>query len=277
MLDHLEALEALEKYKTITAAGTALRLTQSAVSKRLASLETYYGKKLIEKRGRLVILTEAGRILIAKGTPLMRELKELLKHPEPKAQKHLTIGVSESILSSWGAEFLTSRGIRLGIELIFHTHRSPVVVDKVASGDYDLGVCAGKVNQASGLITKPIRNEEMVVIPMGKSAHKPRFRENFPIISIERSSATWKAIAEQTKAQSLRITHEVESFFAVAQLSKAGFGHGLVPIGVAQTFGYNSSQVLSFKPKISRPIQYVYKKSRGQSEPLLLFLTETYE
>ncbi|GIS97748.1 MAG: hypothetical protein CM1200mP24_10320 [Gammaproteobacteria bacterium] len=37
----------------------------------------------------------------------------------------------------------------------------------------------------------------------------------------------------------------MESFFAVAQMAVAGFGHGLVPIGVAQTLGLDKKKLIS--------------------------------
>jgi DNA-binding transcriptional LysR family regulator len=62
-LGRLRALHAVASYKTVLAAGDALHCTPSAVSQQLAKLERETGANLVEKDGRGLRLTEAGRIL----------------------------------------------------------------------------------------------------------------------------------------------------------------------------------------------------------------------
>ncbi|MFI5897219.1 LysR substrate-binding domain-containing protein [Actinoplanes sp. NPDC051513] len=62
-LGRLRALHAVASYKTVLAAGEALHCTPSAVSQQLAKLERETGATLVEKDGRGLRLTEAGRIL----------------------------------------------------------------------------------------------------------------------------------------------------------------------------------------------------------------------
>ena len=47
MIENLETLIALSKAGTMMEASTALRISQSAVSKRIAALERYYDRDLI--------------------------------------------------------------------------------------------------------------------------------------------------------------------------------------------------------------------------------------
>ena len=56
MVEGIEALLALERTGTISEAAAQLRLTQSAVSKRLQSLENELKIKIIEPDGRRVRL-----------------------------------------------------------------------------------------------------------------------------------------------------------------------------------------------------------------------------
>lgn len=62
-LGRLRALHAVASYKTVLAAGEALHCTPSAVSQQLAKLERETGATLVEKNGRGLRLTEAGRLL----------------------------------------------------------------------------------------------------------------------------------------------------------------------------------------------------------------------
>ncbi len=71
MIENLETLLALSRTGTMLEAATDLRISQSAVSKRLATLEKYYDRKLIQKKGRRVELTQHGKKLVDKIAPVL--------------------------------------------------------------------------------------------------------------------------------------------------------------------------------------------------------------
>ena len=61
----------------------------------------------------------------------------------------------------------------------------------------------------------------------------------------------------------------LESFFSVAQMALAGFGHGLVPIGVARTLGAPAGQLIRLgRQGLNRPVRFVARKSMF-SRPLV--------
>ena len=61
----------------------------------------------------------------------------------------------------------------------------------------------------------------------------------------------------------------LESFFSVAQMALAGFGHGLVPVGVARTLGIDMKQLRSLGDEgLNRPVRFVARKSMF-SRPLV--------
>ena len=62
-LGRLRALDAVATYGTVLAAADALRCTPSAVSQQLAKLERETRSALVEKDGRRLRLTDAGRVL----------------------------------------------------------------------------------------------------------------------------------------------------------------------------------------------------------------------
>ena len=54
----------------------------------------------------------------------------------------------------------------------------------------------------------------------------------------------------------------LESFFTAAQMAIAGFGHGLVPAGVARTLGVPDSDVVPLAGEgLNRPVRFVARKS----------------
>ncbi|MFE0020162.1 LysR family transcriptional regulator [Amycolatopsis sp. NPDC059021] len=70
----LRLLHELAHYGTIAATAEALRLTGPAVSQQLAALEREAGAPLLEKRGRGLVLTAAGRLLVSHADVILGEV-----------------------------------------------------------------------------------------------------------------------------------------------------------------------------------------------------------
>jgi DNA-binding transcriptional LysR family regulator len=75
-LGRLRALHAVASYRTVIAASDALHCTPSAVSQQLAKLERETGTALVEKDGRRLRLTEAGRVLAAHAERVLATVDE---------------------------------------------------------------------------------------------------------------------------------------------------------------------------------------------------------
>ena len=76
MLDvtRLRVLVAVERYGSVTAAARALNYAQPSVSHHLARLEAETGIKLIERAGRGIALTAAGRLLAERAAEVIGRL-----------------------------------------------------------------------------------------------------------------------------------------------------------------------------------------------------------
>src|ERR1700755_2067072 len=72
----LRALDAVASYGTVLAASAALHCTPSAVSQQIGKLERETGATLVEKDGRRIRLTEAGRVLAAHAGKVLAALDE---------------------------------------------------------------------------------------------------------------------------------------------------------------------------------------------------------
>ena len=70
-LHRLKVLRELDARGTVHGAARALDYTPSAISQQLAVLEREAGAKLLERSGRNVRLTEAGRVLVRHATSLL--------------------------------------------------------------------------------------------------------------------------------------------------------------------------------------------------------------
>ena len=263
MIENLETLLALSRTGTMLEASTELRVSQSAVSKRIAVLEKYYARKLIQKKGRRVELTQHGQQLVDKISPILSELRDLFVDDMNASKGELIIGVSEAILSSWGPKtFIQVQSEMPEAHFVFHTHRTPVVLDRIRSGEFMAGVCTGSDNHDTDLQSEVLFHEPMVIIPSALEKLKWPQQDSLDVITIEDYSGAWRSFKDEAARLKIKRSVSLESFFSVAQMAIAGFGHGLVPIGVAQTLKVPDDCLINLSQSgLSRPVRFVARKS----------------
>ncbi|MGC9418005.1 MAG: LysR family transcriptional regulator [Rhodovulum sp.] len=76
-LHHLRLFRAVARDGTLTGAARALNLSQSALSTQIKTLESSLGHDLFERRGRGLVLTEAGRIALDHAESIFRMAEDL--------------------------------------------------------------------------------------------------------------------------------------------------------------------------------------------------------
>ncbi len=270
MVENLETLITLSRTGTMLETATVLKISQSAVSKRISALERHYDRPLVERYGRRVVLTAHGTRLVERVTPLVAELRSVFLE-EPTLQRgKVILGVSEAILASWApALFARVRAALPELEFEFHAQRSPVVLDRIRSGEYMVGLCTGSAAADTDLVSEVLRLEPMVIVPSALGRCDYPAEEDLPVITIESRSGAWASIEEDMRRLGLRRQTSLESFFAAAQMALAGFGHGLVPRGVARTLGVPASKCIDMgRLGLNRPVRFVARKSMF-SRPLI--------
>lgn len=249
MFDGIEALRALDETGTTGRAAVRLRVSQSAVSKRIHALEARLGRQLVEPVGRRVQLTPEGRLLLDEAAPLLRRLAELLE-ADP-APGRLRVAASHSLLASWLPAVLVVAASAAHVELELRVHRGPAVLEWLRSGELELAVCAEGDTDAS-LEVVPLGAEPMVIVPSGLVPFRPT--GVVPVITVEPHSLTWAALAPRIARRArawgwtVEPTRTLESFPAVVQLARAGFGHGLVPLPLALGAGIPAEACVPFPP-----------------------------
>ncbi len=279
MLDHIETLATLADVGTMTRAATYLRLTQSSVSKRIAALEREVGRKLIEPQGRGVRLTPDGQRLLERTAPLIASLRAALREESEHEAGRLTIGVSESILASWGPQLLKQvQNIMPELDLDLNAHRSPVAVEHVRSGEYALALCAGISEEAPDLQAHILLEENMVIVPSHLKPLHLKSGDTVSLLTIEKGSATWGCLERRIRRLQKRwkikveVEQTLQSFTCIVQMACGGFGHGLVPIGVARAMGVQPKNMIALPaPGLTRPISLV-----GRGTTLALPLVQRF-
>ncbi len=99
-LDALQAFAEVARQGSFSGAATRLFLTQPAVSKRIAGLEKELDRRLFDRIGRRIALTEAGRILLPAAERLLAdaaELKRQVSNLAGQVSGPLALGTSHHI------------------------------------------------------------------------------------------------------------------------------------------------------------------------------------
>ncbi len=264
MLDGIEALIALEKFGTVSEAATRLRLTQSAVSKRLQALQQSVGFRIVEPDGRRIRMTSQGINFLERARPLVAELRGLTAPVESGSLSSFSLALADSIAASWGPA-VVRRALqslpRINVEL--HAHRSVLLIESVRLGRYHIGLCTDPP-AARDLIHYPVVEEPLVLI---FSALGNKVQKNLPVISIEPGSATWRAVEPLIKQHHPELLKRqiipVESFSAAVQMVKAGFGDGLAPLGLVMEMGLHR-KCYRVLPAIKRNVSLLTRKTIHQ-------------
>lgn len=280
MLEGIEALIALERTGTISEAAAQLRLTQSAVTKRLQALQNEVSFKLIEPDGRRVKLTQQAQDFLLRARPLVTELKNLKQLKPENGITRYSIALADSIAATWGPKLIkqASRKIK-NIEFDLHVHRSTLVEENVKLGRYDLGLCISLSTASSGNLFSTRITEEPLVFVYNKF-DEDAAAETSKVITIEKNSGTWRNMEDRllrnSKVKSADFVY-VESFAAISQMVKEGFGNGIIPLGLAQHLNIPKKGFTTFSPAISREIKLISRKSIATQEPIQEFTKQLTE
>lgn len=160
---NLAAFEAFVKVMetgSISLAAEQLFITQPAVTKRIHSLEDYFGVKLFESAGRGIQATHAAHSLLPKVKNWLNELGDIqhtLSHEQTQIQGRLTIGTSHHIglhhlphhLKQYVQQFPD-------VTLDVHFVDSEQAHEQVLNGDLELAF----------LTLPPVGDERLKYIPM---------------------------------------------------------------------------------------------------------------
>lgn len=121
---HLRYFRAIAHEGSLTRAAKHLKLSQSALSVQLRTLESSLGHPLFERRSKSLVLTEAGRIALEYADSIFRsgeELVDLLRHRTSRSRSLLRVGATSNLSRNFQMSFLRPLTTREDVELIVHS------------------------------------------------------------------------------------------------------------------------------------------------------------
>jgi len=157
--DQLVTFLQVAKLASFSRAGQKVFRSQSAVSAQIRQLEEEYGDKLLDRSGKSVRLTPAGRVLFAYAERLLSLRDEsLLAVADQGAtpRGNLLIGANEAtclyVLPEVFAEYCR---LYPGVQISIYRNFSYKIIEKLENGSIDVGI-----------ITLPIKSPSLKVHPI---------------------------------------------------------------------------------------------------------------
>lgn len=122
-LHHLRLFRAVASDGTLTGAARGLNLSQSALSTQLRTLEAALGQNLFERRGRGLVLTEAGRIALDHAEAIFRTADDLTAtlRETGRARRALRVGALATLSRNFQMQFLRPLIGRPDVEVVLRS------------------------------------------------------------------------------------------------------------------------------------------------------------
>jgi DNA-binding transcriptional LysR family regulator len=210
----LQAFVAVVERKSFSRAAEQLGLTQPAVSLQIRSLEKRFGRQLLDRSGRRVEPTEAGRRLYRRAQRLLALEEQLVEDvaAETNGELHgrLEIGASTGpgggVVPLLLCEFqLRNPGVEISLA-VFDTQR---VVELVADRELELGV-VGAARRHRSVVFEPFFRDEVVLVCApghrfaGKRLSLEQLREE-PHIVMQEGAGVRQVIEDELREAGVRL------------------------------------------------------------------------
>ncbi|PYM81728.1 MAG: LysR family transcriptional regulator [Candidatus Rokuibacteriota bacterium] len=241
-LRQLEVFQAIARNRSFSLAAKRIHLSQPTLSEHVRELEEELGHRLFVRKGRVTLLSEAGRVFetyAARVAATVADGRRALDELDGLRKGSLVIGSSTTpgiyLLPRVVGAF---RVRHPGIDLRLDIANSREIEDRVRANELDLGVvgghelAAGEECLAAGLV-----DELVLVVPRGhrwarQRAVSPSRLAEEPLLLREDGSAT-RRVTEQALAQAgVRFTPGMQLGHteAIKQAVSAGLGVAFVSV-----------------------------------------------
>lgn len=189
-LEQLRIFVAVAEREHMTRAAQDLRLTQSATSAAISSLESRYATRLFDRVGRRIVLTDAGKLFLVEAKAVLAKsaaAELVLADLAGLKVGSLNLAASQTVGNYWLPAFLQSfREIYPGIRVSLAMGNTETVAAMVRTGEASLGFVEGDVDQ-EGLSVSSIADDEMVLI----APPDHRWRNRVGSEKLDVKSARW--------------------------------------------------------------------------------------
>ncbi|MAC80046.1 MAG: LysR family transcriptional regulator [Rhodobacteraceae bacterium] len=236
-LPSLTVFEASARHGSFTRAAEELNMSQSAVSKRIATLEDWLGTRLFERVRQRIVLTEAGRHYLGR----IREALEIMEEATMETLAFRPGGVTLNIatLPSFGNHWLLPR-------IAAFARQYPEISLNVTSRQWPFDMVQENIDAAifysvaswPGGPSDRLFGEEMIPVcrPGLIDPEDAAALDKLPLLHHRARPRDWQHWLEQgglNASQSFRGSR-FETFDMIIRGARHGLGVGLIPTFMAQ-------------------------------------------
>lgn len=238
---NLKAFIAVAELASFSLAGEQLHLTQPAVSKRIATLESHLECRLFDRIGRTVRLTESGQALLPRAQKILqsvRDTQQAIHNLSGSISGKLRLATSHHIglhhlpiiLRRFTADFPE-------VELELGFMDSEQAYEAVHRGDAELAVVTLAPSQPPDIETLPIWQDPLsvVVSPQHPLAHNQKISieelANLPAILPDLNTYTGQLIQKLFAQKNLKLNLSMATNYleTIKMMVSIGLGWSILP------------------------------------------------
>jgi len=282
-LINLEAFIKVAEKKSFSKSAESLHVTQPAVSKRIAALESELSLKLFDRIGKTVLLTEAGRTLLPSAIKIHAEIDHIgdqIDGFNNVVRGRLTVACCQFVCTELmvpALKRITDQYPEVEISPTFLTAEQ--AIKKIEGGRVDICLCS--------LSSELARNEHLKHIELWKDKLCIVVEQQHPLA--RKDSVQWQDLTQYTgifprKPSTIRTMfdrtlsqHQInaveylegENFTSMRSLVSAGLGWSFLPQNQVRD-GLKELEIPDFS--LQRTVALVYSADRTLSRAAELFV-----
>jgi DNA-binding transcriptional LysR family regulator len=238
-LHQLEAFVAVATFRSFHRAAEALYLSQPAVSARIQALERALGKRLFEREGRTVRLTEAGEALLPyaeRAIQAVAEGQHAVQQTTSRAAGPLTLAAVPTICTYLLPEAMKRfRQEHADCKVLIRTGHSREVLQMVLNEEAEIGLARSLAHPQVETIHLARDPFVLVVYPRHRFVRSGRATleevASEPLVFYDRGSSDWTLLTAAFRKQALlpNVVLELDTIEAAKKMVERGVGISLLP------------------------------------------------
>lgn len=238
---NLQAFAKTAACASFSLAAQQLHLTQPAISKRIAALETELGVRLFDRIGRKVSLTEAGRTLLPRARRILAEVEDsrrALSNLSGKVSGVLTLATSHHIGLHRLPPLLREFAARYPqVQLDMRFTDSELACAAVGRGEAELGIVTLPPCTEPPLICTPVWVDPLAIVvnrehPLARASQvQPAELGGYPAILPGEITFTRRIVADflDTHGVSLKVAFSTNYLETIKMMVAVGLGWSVLP------------------------------------------------
>ncbi len=283
--DQLVTFLEVAKLGSFSRAGQKVFRSQSAVSAQIRQLEQEYGDRLLDRSGKVVTLTPAGRVLFAYGERLLKLRDEsLLAVADQGATPRgtLVIGANEAtclyVLPEVFAEYCR---LYPGVQISIYRNFSYKIIEKLENGQIDVGIVTLPVKSPSLKVHAIFKDQLMLMVspqsPLAKHKLVPVSEIAKHPLLLPKTGYTRQLMDKLFRPYNshLHVSMELPSIGMIKSFVAAGLGVSLISAGFARDeVSAGRVKLIGLQDvELWRELGLVYRRDRTLPRATTTFIT----